>query len=201
MNFSQESHVNESSCGISSFNFPCNTGKGGSILDVLDDMIRETKMDSITHMDVKFMWGNSNYQYITSDSVGNSGGILCVWEDSIFKKDSVSVSDNFIALFGTWLPSNSKVLIVVIYAPQSPILKRILWEYISGMIVRWYVESIVLGDFNKVRSEEERFGSLFNRASARNLNYFIALAGLIEIKMEGYSYTWLHPSATKMSKL
>nr|GEX24130.1 RNA-directed DNA polymerase, eukaryota [Tanacetum cinerariifolium] len=208
MHFSQESHVKESSCGISSLNFPRNTGKGGSILDVLDDMIlvgqsmgykmegcskyieriiglkgdkdalQETKMDSITHMDVKFMWGNSSYQYVTSDLVGNSGGILCVWEDSIFKKDTVSVFDNFIALFGTWLPSNSKVLIVVIYDPQSHVLKRIFWEYISGMIIRWYGESIVLGDFNEVRSEEERFGSLFNRSSARNFNNFIALAGL-----------------------
>nr|GFA93738.1 RNA-directed DNA polymerase, eukaryota [Tanacetum cinerariifolium] len=174
MNFSQENHVNEYFCGISSFNSPCNTGKGGSILDVLDDMIREKKMYSITHMDVKFMWENSNYQYVTSDSVGNSGGILCVWEDSIFKKDYVLVSDNFIALFGTWLPS---------------------------MIVCWYGESIVLGDFNEVRSEEERFGSLFNRASARNFINFIALAGLMEIKMKGYSYTWLHPSTTKISKL
>nr|GFA82637.1 RNA-directed DNA polymerase, eukaryota [Tanacetum cinerariifolium] len=93
------------------------------------------------------------------------------------------------ALFGTWLPSNSKVLIVVIYAPQSPVLKRILWEYISGMIIHWYGELIVLDDFNEVRSEEERFGSLFNRASARKFNNFIALAGLMEIKMEGYSYT------------
>ncbi|GKC54230.1 hypothetical protein Tco_1076975 [Tanacetum coccineum] len=47
------------------------------------DAIQETKMDCISDMDVKFMWGNSNFQYITSDSVGNSGGLLCVWEQSI----------------------------------------------------------------------------------------------------------------------
>nr|GFA10119.1 RNA-directed DNA polymerase, eukaryota, nucleotide-binding alpha-beta plait domain protein [Tanacetum cinerariifolium] len=110
-----ESHVNESSYGISSFNVPRNTGKGGSILDVLDDMIR----------------------------VGQSMG---------YKMEGCS--------------------------------KDI--ERIIGL---------------QVRSEEERFGSLFNRASTRNFNNFIALAGLVEIKMEGYLYTWSHPSATKMSKL
>nr|GEV46971.1 RNA-directed DNA polymerase, eukaryota [Tanacetum cinerariifolium] len=31
---------------------------------------------------------------------------------SIFKKDGATVSDNFIALYGTWLPSNTKILFV-----------------------------------------------------------------------------------------
>nr|GFA87645.1 reverse transcriptase domain-containing protein [Tanacetum cinerariifolium] len=49
----------------------------------------------------------------------------------------------------TWLPTNSKILIVVIYAPQCFTLKRHLWEYISGLINRWKGETIVLGDFNE----------------------------------------------------
>ncbi|GJU96065.1 hypothetical protein Tco_1320821, partial [Tanacetum coccineum] len=71
-------------------------------------------------MDVKFMRGNSNYQFVSTDSVGNSCGILCVWEATVFKKDYATVLDNFIAIYGTWIPCNSKVLIVVIYAPQQP---------------------------------------------------------------------------------
>nr|GFB34149.1 RNA-directed DNA polymerase, eukaryota [Tanacetum cinerariifolium] len=81
--------------------------------------LQETKMDRVNHMDVKFIWGNSNYQYMSSDSAGSSGGILCVWEATIFKKDYATVSDNFIAIYRTWISNNSKVLIVVIYAPQS----------------------------------------------------------------------------------
>ena len=81
--------------------------------------IQETKMDKVSHMDVKFMWGNSNYDFICSDALGNSGGILCIWEASIFKKDCVTISDNFVAIYGTWLPSNVKFLFVVIYAPRS----------------------------------------------------------------------------------
>ncbi|GKC13322.1 RNA-directed DNA polymerase, eukaryota [Tanacetum coccineum] len=231
---SQDSHVNESSSGFSTRIHSRTTLNGGSILEVLDDMIKilslnvqglghktkkewvkelnnkhgvnflalqETKMDSISHMDVKFIWGNSNYQFVASDSVGNSGGILCVWEESIFKKDDVTVSDNFIALYGTWLPTNSKVLIVVIYAPQSKVLKRTLWEYISGLINQWKGETIVLGDFNEVRFEEERFDSIFNQSCVRAFNHFISSSGLLEVKMKGYSFAWSHPSATKMSKL
>nr|GEV41168.1 RNA-directed DNA polymerase, eukaryota [Tanacetum cinerariifolium] len=158
-------------------------------------------MDCISYMDIKFIWGNSNFQFVASDSVGNSGGILCVWEQSVFKKDGVSVSDNFIALYGTWLPNNTKILIVVIYAPQSIALKRTLWEYISVLINRWNGETLVLGDFNEVRFKEERFGLIFNQSNARAFNQFIASSGRLEVKMEGYSFTCSHPSASKISKL
>nr|GEY68609.1 RNA-directed DNA polymerase, eukaryota [Tanacetum cinerariifolium] len=163
--------------------------------------IQETKLDCISHMDVKFIWGNSNYQFVSSDSVSSSGGILCVWEASIFRKDYSTVSDNFIGIYGTWLPSNTKVLFVAVYAPQSTSLKRVLWEYISSLIAHWKGEMIVMGYFNEVRSEEERLGSLFNKSSARSFNHFISSSELVDVKMEGYSFTWSHPSATKMSKL
>ncbi|GKC70983.1 RNA-directed DNA polymerase, eukaryota, partial [Tanacetum coccineum] len=232
--FSQDPHGNDSSANFSTHVHSRSNPKGGSILDVLDGMIKilslnvqglghktkkewvkelnfkhgvnflalqETKMESISHMDVKSIWGNSNYQFVVSGSIGNSGGILCVWEESIFKKVDVSISDNFIALYGIWLPTNSRILIVVIYAPQSFALKRILWDYISGLINHWNGETIVLGDFNEVRCEEERFGSLFYQSCAREFNHFISSSGLLEVKMEGYSFTWSHPTATKMSKL
>nr|GEZ42350.1 RNA-directed DNA polymerase, eukaryota, reverse transcriptase zinc-binding domain protein [Tanacetum cinerariifolium] len=39
-------------------------------------------------------------------------------------------------------------------------IKRILWDYISGLINRWKGETIVLEDFNVVRFEEEMFEEL-----------------------------------------
>ncbi|GJU36620.1 RNA-directed DNA polymerase, eukaryota [Tanacetum coccineum] len=233
-NTAKDPSITEPSSKFSTSFHSRKTHNGGSILDVLDDVIKilslnvqglgqktkkdwvkelsikhrvnflalqETKMECISYMDVKFIWGNSNFQFVSSDSIGNSGGILCVWEQSIFKKDGATVSDNFIALYGTWLPTNTKILFVVIYAPQATVLKRTLWDYISTLANRWNGETIVLGDFNEVRSEEERFGSIFNQSSARAFNQFIASSGLIEVKMEGYSFTWSHPSASKMSKL
>ncbi|GJY02450.1 RNA-directed DNA polymerase, eukaryota [Tanacetum coccineum] len=163
--------------------------------------IQETKMLTVSHMDVKFMWGNSNYDFVCSDSLGNSGGILCIWEASIFKKDYVTISDNFIAIYGTWLPSNSKILFIVVYAPQQATYKRCLWDYLSTIIGRWNGESIVMGDFNEVRTSDERRGSSFNPYGAKYFDRFIVNSGLIDVTLEGFSFTWSHPSALKMSKL
>ncbi|GKA38027.1 RNA-directed DNA polymerase, eukaryota, partial [Tanacetum coccineum] len=175
------------------------SNKGGSILNVLEDIIK------VGHSMGYVMEGCSkDMEHIIGslgDIAGNSGGILCVWEQSIFKKDGVTVSDNFIALYGTWVPTNTRILIVVVYAPQAPASKHMLWDYISSLINRWDGETIVMGDFNAVRSEEERFGSVFNRSCARYFNQFITSSGLVDVKMEGYSFTWSHPSASKMSKI
>ncbi|GJT99341.1 RNA-directed DNA polymerase, eukaryota [Tanacetum coccineum] len=158
-------------------------------------------MSTVSHMDVKYLWGNSNYDYVCSDSLGSSGGILCMWEASIFKKDNVTISDNFIAIYGTWLPSNSKILFVVIYAPQQASCKRNLWDYISTIVGRWNGESIVMGDFNEVRSSDERRGSCLYPYSARYFDRFISNSGLVDDTLEGYAFTWSHPSASKLSKL
>ncbi|GKB45734.1 RNA-directed DNA polymerase, eukaryota [Tanacetum coccineum] len=158
-------------------------------------------MSKVSHMDVRFMWGNNNYDFVCSDSLGNSGGILCIWEATVFKKENVTISDNFIAIYGSWLPNNAKILFIAVYAPQQASSKAILWDYISVLLTRWNGETIVMGDFNEVRSSEERRGSCFNPYSARRFDRFILTSGLVDIKLEGYTFTWSHPSATKMSKL
>ncbi|GJS46531.1 hypothetical protein Tco_0596652 [Tanacetum coccineum] len=53
----------------------------------------------------------------------------------------------------------------------------------------------------EVRRKEERWGSIFNVYGARDFNHFITSAGLVEVQLEGYSYTWAHPSASKMNQL
>nr|GEX25498.1 RNA-directed DNA polymerase, eukaryota [Tanacetum cinerariifolium] len=155
----------------------------------------------VFHMDVKFTWGNSNYNYVYSEAVGNSGGIMCVWEANVFKKDYATISDNFVAIYGTWLPSNSKILFVAIYAPHQASCKHVLWEYVSTLIGRRNGETIIFGDFNEVRSIDERRGSCFNPSSARVFDHFISSPGLVDVKLEGYTFTWPHPSGSKMSKL
>nr|GEZ75771.1 RNA-directed DNA polymerase, eukaryota [Tanacetum cinerariifolium] len=119
------------------------------------------------------------------EEVGNSGGILCVWEATLFKKDYATISDNFVAIYGTWLPSNSKVLFVAIYAPQQVSRKRLLWDYVSSLINRWNGKVVVLGDFNEVQNIDERRGSCFNPTSARVFDQFISASGLVDVKMEG----------------
>nr|GEV90309.1 RNA-directed DNA polymerase, eukaryota [Tanacetum cinerariifolium] len=62
-------------------------------------------------------------------------------------------------------------------------------------------EYMILGDFNEVRLEYERISTNFNALGSNAFNHFITRLGLVDLPLEGYSYTWTHKSASKMSKL
>nr|GEX66884.1 RNA-directed DNA polymerase, eukaryota [Tanacetum cinerariifolium] len=59
----------------------------------------------------------------------------------------------------------------------------------------------IRGDFNKVRMKQERFGTVFNALGANAFNQFIDLTSLVDLPIKGYSFTWAHKSASKISKL
>ena len=163
--------------------------------------LQETKMESIDIQVVRSCWGNLSFEYEYSDSVGNSGGILCIWDPNSFRKSSVMRSDYFVIIRGVWLKSGMDLMIVVIYAPQEASEKRMLWDYLTQNSVQWKGEIVMMGDFNEVRYKEERFGSIFKPHDADIFNSFIRNAGLSEVHLGGSTFTWCHKSAAKMSKL
>ncbi|GJU35734.1 RNA-directed DNA polymerase, eukaryota [Tanacetum coccineum] len=79
----------------------------------------------------------------------------------------------------------SRILLVAVYAPQQPGSKRALWDFLSNLVRRWNGEAIIMGDFNDVRTMDERLGSSFNASSARCFDRFIVSSGLVDVKLEG----------------
>ncbi|GJS20507.1 RNA-directed DNA polymerase, eukaryota [Tanacetum coccineum] len=183
--------------------------EGGSILDILDEMIKvgqtmgftmdgctkdmekiigsngETKKESFSDLEVKYFWGNYQFDHIVSEALGYSGGILCVWDSNVFHKKHHIISDNFVALYGTWIPRKIQLLIISVYAPQSYASKCQLWDFIASLINQWNGECMVMGDFNEVRCKEDRWGSTFLAQGACSFNSFISNAGLNEVQLEG----------------
>ncbi|GKD64357.1 RNA-directed DNA polymerase, eukaryota, reverse transcriptase zinc-binding domain protein [Tanacetum coccineum] len=79
--------------------------------------------------------------------------------------------------------------------------KKMLWDYLTVVIGSWNGEVVIMGDFNEVRTQAERYGSIFNVQGANAFNSFISAVGLEEVHLGGCSFTWCHISANKMSKL
>ncbi|GKA00259.1 RNA-directed DNA polymerase, eukaryota [Tanacetum coccineum] len=124
-------------------------------------------MDSISDMEIKFLWGNSLFEASISEAIGNSGGILCVWDPNVFSKSNHVVSDNFVAVYGNWIPNNMDLLIISVYAPLYYCENANFWNFISVP---------------------------YNLVGMVNIY-------LVDVQLEGYAFTWAHPSAAKMSKL
>ncbi|GJR42045.1 RNA-directed DNA polymerase, eukaryota [Tanacetum coccineum] len=163
--------------------------------------LQETKMVSLDIFVVRALWGNMLFDFATSSARGRSGGILCVWDKTLFQKKRTYATDSCLCVEGTWLATKSDLLFISVYSPQELNLKRVLWSYISGIISRWHGDVVVMGDFNEVRFASERYGSSFHALNFANFNSFIANSNLIDIPLGGYSYTWADKYASNMSKL
>nr|GEV84792.1 RNA-directed DNA polymerase, eukaryota [Tanacetum cinerariifolium] len=136
--------------------------------------------------------------YFKKDFITNSGGSFLQVMKELFK---VGQTMGYNMEGCEWIPSGKKTLMISIYAPQDIRDKKMLWEYLSLVISNWKEDVIVMGDFNEVRSPNERYGSVFNPQGANIFNQFISTTGLEEIPLGSCKYTWCHKSGTKMSKL
>nr|GEU31042.1 uncharacterized mitochondrial protein AtMg00810-like [Tanacetum cinerariifolium] len=93
---------------------------GGSILNLMDELVKvETKMEDIELFSIRMCWGKFAFDYVHSASVGNSGGILCVWDPSSFNKINATFSDYFVMIWGVWLKNDNDLLIISVYAPRE----------------------------------------------------------------------------------
>nr|GEV34341.1 RNA-directed DNA polymerase, eukaryota, reverse transcriptase zinc-binding domain protein [Tanacetum cinerariifolium] len=86
---------------------------------VLDNSCENDHKGVDLNTETDYLW------FIRSDSAGSSGGILCIWEATIFKKDYATVFDNFIAIYETWISNNSK------FKKKLQDLKKIICSWIK----------------------------------------------------------------------
>nr|GEZ55086.1 hypothetical protein [Tanacetum cinerariifolium] len=172
--------------------------------------------DDVTGSDQHNANLHSNKEGFSSERSGNirpfklksGGSILEVMEDLVeigqtmgynMEGYNVTISDSFLVVRGTWISTTTKLMIVYVYAPQDLSERKTLRSTL--LIDSWEGECVILGDFNEVRSEHERFGTNFNDSSAKAFNHFISSSGLIDLPLEGYYFTWALKSGSKMSKL
>ncbi|XP_071686837.1 uncharacterized protein [Rutidosis leptorrhynchoides] len=151
---------------------------------------------------IKTMWVNYTFDYACSLSRGFSGGLISVWDPNFFLiKDRVWCDDNYIIVKGKWVCSNVVFFMVNVYGPNDPVKKRTLWDKLCSFIAANEGEYVCFGDFNEVRDEAERFGSIFHTEEAAVFNTFIANTGLVDIPLNGRRFTWVNNTASKMSRI
>ncbi|GJY21387.1 RNA-directed DNA polymerase, eukaryota [Tanacetum coccineum] len=109
---------------------------------------------------------------------------------------------------GEWLLNGKKILIVSVYAPQELCEKKMLWDYLILVLNNWNGEVVIMGDFNEVRTQKERYESIFNiqGADAFNLLFLLWYGGdgfdnFVEQKWKNSQVTDMNAMSKLMKKL
>ncbi|KAJ9549874.1 hypothetical protein OSB04_022417 [Centaurea solstitialis] len=158
--------------------------------------IQESKCEVIDDPIIRRMWGNDQFDFVFKKSMGASG-FDCGLELLHFQERG----RNFCGVGGSWLGVEKKIGFLNIYGPHSKPEKDALWEDLENLIALQDLIWVLFGDFNSVRSADERFGSCFDAQDAARFNTFISCAGLHDIQFAGRRFTRFNKQGTKMSKL
>ena len=130
--------------------------------------IQETKRKGFTDFKIYQIWGSVDFDYVFQSSIGKRGGLLSVWNKNLFSKSMVLQIKDCLIVQGIWLETNKPMCFINVYAGQSLTVREDLWNYISCVLQNWNGISMVFGDFNEVRNQEERRGSQFDGRAAKN---------------------------------
>lgn len=64
-------------------------------------LLQETKRSTIDEKFVRSIWGREQMDFMTVDSTGAAGGLLCIWNPEVFQLVDCCSNRNFIILSGT----------------------------------------------------------------------------------------------------
>ncbi|KAF5791018.1 putative RNA-directed DNA polymerase [Helianthus annuus] len=163
--------------------------------------IQETKLGDNSNFSLSSFWGRSSFAAAQVFSEGRSGGLVSLWDPTVVQQDGVLKHRSFLLVSGTVVSTGVRVNIVNVYAPNDPVNRRTLWAELIQVKETFPGMWILMGDFNDVRSPEERKNSEFVPLNAWHFNSFIQVADLHEFHMGGHKFTYVSDSGLKFSKL
>lgn len=168
--------------------------------------IQETKLQDVDIRRCRQIWGDADFEWRVALAENRGGGLLCIWKNGWFQVERTVIDTNFILLVGKFPGDDSLCCFLNIYAPCDRTGKRQLWNKVKEL--RNDIASdlwCVAGDFNAVRSSEERRGpgaaSQLHRLESEDFNDFIDDMELVDIPLLGRKFTWVRPNGRQMSRL
>ncbi|XP_022031449.1 uncharacterized protein LOC110932421 [Helianthus annuus] len=163
--------------------------------------IQETQFTDSSKLKVNTFWDNSNFESESVAAMGRSGGLLNIWDPTVFSRKS-SISNRFnLATIGELINGGGEINVVNVYAPHDINLKKDLWVELTSLMTTYNGAWILMGDFNCVREPCERKNSKFNSQMAESFNQFICLVALSEYTMLGCSFTHRSDDGKRFSKI
>ncbi|KAJ4842300.1 hypothetical protein Tsubulata_011275 [Turnera subulata] len=139
---------------------------------------------------VRRLWLPLNLDFVVVDSVGASGGLLCMWDGDFFNCTRRAQGTRWIAVEVFLVQAKVTVTIVCVYAPVDLTERLNLWGELVTLKQSFGSPWLVVGDLNEILvSWERKTGRVCARGVAA-LRQFMNTLQLLEFPLEGRLFTW-----------
>nr|KYP35677.1 Transposon TX1 uncharacterized [Cajanus cajan] len=167
--------------------------------------IQETKKENIPETLVKKLWGSGDCECAWSPSINTAGGLLCIWDPNKINVTSQFSGLGYLGLIGIVKESGDVVVMVNVYAPSEGGVRKNLWDELmscreDSSNSLW----CMVGDFNSIRSLEERVGlasGMYAVTDIAMFNGFIQLMEMEDVPLAGRKFTWYRPNGAVKSRI
>ena len=152
--------------------------------------VQETKKEDFDRAFIKKCCPRQFDSFTFSPSVGASGGILVVWKSSILEGTLVQVQRFGLIISFKSVHSQQKWTLVVVYGPCHGEQRDLFVQWLYDLVIPTDELWLFMGDFNFIRSEEDRNRPGGDVNDMFLFNELIDHLGLLELPIQGRSFTW-----------
>ena len=118
------------------------------------------------------------------------GGVLMMWDRRALEKLEVMVGYFFVLVRWQGVGDGFIWACSGVYGPNDNNLRGQMWDELIGIQQLWDVPWCYIGDFNIIHFPSERLGGSRLTPVMENFSEFIEELNLIDLPLEGGSYTW-----------
>ncbi|KAG5598653.1 hypothetical protein H5410_030023 [Solanum commersonii] len=167
--------------------------------------LQETKLVGNVQELIKQIWAGRWIKYACLEASGTRGGILILWDSKIWEGETLQVGAYTLSCKFRAQLSNFECHITSVYAPNSQVERRLVWEELAD--VRGLMDGpwAICGDFNVCRFPSEKRDCSKRNSAMRELSDCIEDMDLVDPQLGGGRYTWYkgdnHTTACRIDRI
>ncbi|XP_016182575.1 uncharacterized protein LOC107624630 [Arachis ipaensis] len=157
-------------------------------LDLLD--LIETKREIVTRYDVARIWGQdgAGWEYVGSE--GAAGGLLLIWDESVFKLNNCYKGKRWLCVEGVLVKCSFNCAFFLVYGAHDRDAKLQVWEELSYIAGLCQVPGCYMRDFNEIVHMKERQGTGVLPRSAKEFKAWIQDMDLMDLPLTNRMFAW-----------
>jgi exonuclease III len=152
--------------------------------------LQETKCENFDWRFIRTFCPKRFDSFAFSPSVGASGGILVIWNSAVFSGSLVEVQRFGIRIEFVSAHNNENWTLVCVYGPCQGVERDQFISWLFNLSIPCTANWLLLGDFNFIRSHENRNKPGGDVNDMFLFNEIIGHLGLLELPLKGRRYTW-----------
>lgn len=152
--------------------------------------LQETKRTSFDRSFIKLFCPKKLDKYLFVPSCGASGGLFIAWNSSIFA-GTLMFSESFaLGVHFTATQSANSWKLVNVYGPCTNPERQAFTDFLFNLDIQDDEDLILMGDFNFIRSPDNRNKPGGNTNDMMLFNELIREQSLVELPIKGRRFTW-----------